>query len=309
MSDATLRELERAWRVSGDPADEARWHQARVRAGELAPWAWELVELLRRPLPAPIRTGLVSRLLTRAAPSPGEAERDRLREVFAALARESPAGYDRALVSAGEHALQGTEQQVVVRRDLQVAVDELAARLLSPVSAETVAPPAPALAHVWSGCMLLGLHARLRGEDPGSSWIDAPPLPTLGYGPAAAPLPAAGTCAALARALVPWLLALGDPLRAQAERALDGVRVASACDVPWEAMQGDERARRCGQCRMTVYDLSALDRAEAAALLRRHEGQRVCINFYRREDGRIQTRDCPNRPMNLAGHMVRGRRA
>jgi hypothetical protein len=43
VSDERLRELERRWRETGDDADERRWLEARVRAGDLDPLALELL--------------------------------------------------------------------------------------------------------------------------------------------------------------------------------------------------------------------------------------------------------------------------
>src|SRR3954468_19597841 len=73
---------------------------------------------------------------------------------------------------------------------------------------------------------------------------------------------------------------------------LDQVRVASPCPARWEDMEGDERRRFCGQCQLHVYNLSAMTRAEATALVSGTEG-RLCAGFYRRADGTILTRDCP----------------
>lgn len=46
MSDQGLRQLERRWRASGDPADEAAWLLGRLRAGELPAERLELAALL-----------------------------------------------------------------------------------------------------------------------------------------------------------------------------------------------------------------------------------------------------------------------
>jgi hypothetical protein len=73
---------------------------------------------------------------------------------------------------------------------------------------------------------------------------------------------------------------------------LDDVRVASPCTVPWEGMRGDDRVRHCGECRLNVYNLSAMSRREAEALVRGKEG-RLCVRFFRRADGTMITRDCP----------------
>jgi hypothetical protein len=78
----------------------------------------------------------------------------------------------------------------------------------------------------------------------------------------------------------------------QANFPLDQVRIASPCSAPWAEMQGDDRVRFCTQCKLNVYNISAMNREEAEALVQSAEG-RLCINFYRRQDGTILTRDCP----------------
>lgn len=70
------------------------------------------------------------------------------------------------------------------------------------------------------------------------------------------------------------------------------LEVASPCSQSWEAMQGDERVRHCQQCRLNVYNLSAMTRSELLELVSRREG-RVCGRFYQRKDGTVITRDCP----------------
>jgi len=57
-------------------------------------------------------------------------------------------------------------------------------------------------------------------------------------------------------------------------------------------MHGDDRVRFCSLCQKNVYDLSALDRSAAQALVAEHEG-RLCVRFYQRADGTILTADCP----------------
>ncbi|MBI3550120.1 MAG: hypothetical protein HY078_13870 [Elusimicrobia bacterium] len=75
-------------------------------------------------------------------------------------------------------------------------------------------------------------------------------------------------------------------------RELDALTLASPCTQSWDAMEGDERVRFCGLCRLNVYNLSAMPRAEAEALVASREG-RLCVRFYQRADGTILTRDCP----------------
>lgn len=78
-------------------------------------------------------------------------------------------------------------------------------------------------------------------------------------------------------------------------RLLDDIRIASPCAARWEDMEGDDRARRCEECRLTVFDVSALSGAEAERFLRERAaaGGRTCVRLYRRADGTILTRDCP----------------
>jgi len=75
---------------------------------------------------------------------------------------------------------------------------------------------------------------------------------------------------------------------------LDQLRIASPCKMKWENMQGDERTRHCGVCRLNVYNVAGLSRVEALALLvRSNSGERVCMRVMRRADGTLITRDCP----------------
>jgi hypothetical protein len=73
---------------------------------------------------------------------------------------------------------------------------------------------------------------------------------------------------------------------------LDDVRVAAPCAVGWDRMTGDERVRRCGECKLDVYNLSGMTREEAEALITGRI-DRLCVRFYRRSDGTILTADCP----------------
>ncbi|HEY6309164.1 MAG TPA: carboxypeptidase-like regulatory domain-containing protein [Candidatus Angelobacter sp.] len=57
-------------------------------------------------------------------------------------------------------------------------------------------------------------------------------------------------------------------------------------------MNGHDRVRHCAECKLNVYNLSDMTRAEADRLIANREG-RLCIRFYRRSDGTIITRDCP----------------
>jgi len=70
------------------------------------------------------------------------------------------------------------------------------------------------------------------------------------------------------------------------------ISIAAPCDVPWDSMNGDERTRFCGQCKLNVYNISDMSTKEAAALVRGTEG-RLCVKLYRRADGTVITDNCP----------------
>jgi hypothetical protein len=76
------------------------------------------------------------------------------------------------------------------------------------------------------------------------------------------------------------------------DRSLDLVQIASPCEADWNAMQGDDRSRYCGQCQKHVYNLSVMSRPEAEKLVFEREG-RLCVRFFRRHDGTVLTADCP----------------
>jgi len=58
-------------------------------------------------------------------------------------------------------------------------------------------------------------------------------------------------------------------------------------------MTGDDRTRFCSECKLHVYNLSAMSEREALTLLQSHSSRgRTCIGFYRRKDGTIVFNDC-----------------
>jgi len=61
------------------------------------------------------------------------------------------------------------------------------------------------------------------------------------------------------------------------------VDVPDPCEVGWEDMVGDERARFCGRCGKTVTNLSVLDGDEIADVLARGD----CVSFLHRADTSI----------------------
>jgi hypothetical protein len=73
---------------------------------------------------------------------------------------------------------------------------------------------------------------------------------------------------------------------------LDRVSIAAPCSADWDSMPGSDRVRHCSQCNKNVYNLSAMTRRQAEALLRESEG-RLCARLYRRADGSVITENCP----------------
>ncbi len=76
------------------------------------------------------------------------------------------------------------------------------------------------------------------------------------------------------------------------DNPLENIKIASPCSADWNAMQGNERRRFCGDCKLNVYNLSGMTRYDAENLLAVSEG-RLCVRYYQRRDGTILTADCP----------------
>jgi len=73
---------------------------------------------------------------------------------------------------------------------------------------------------------------------------------------------------------------------------LDQIKIASPCSADWEQMAGDDRVRFCAECKKNVFNLSAMTRRDAEALLQKTNGD-LCTRLYRRADGTVLTADCP----------------
>jgi hypothetical protein len=73
---------------------------------------------------------------------------------------------------------------------------------------------------------------------------------------------------------------------------LENVAIAAPCSADWEQMVGDDRVRFCRSCEKNVYNLSAMPRDEAEALLAARDGK-MCVRLYKRADGTGLTSDCP----------------
>ncbi len=76
------------------------------------------------------------------------------------------------------------------------------------------------------------------------------------------------------------------------EATFDKIDIATPCHADWSQMAGDDRVRHCGDCRLNVYNVAAMTRAEAATLIATNEGGRTCLRLYRRPDGTLLTQDC-----------------
>src|SRR3954471_9556528 len=80
-------------------------------------------------------------------------------------------------------------------------------------------------------------------------------------------------------------------MRATAPISLNVIRVENPCPAEWEKMHGDARVRFCDECKLHVYNLSSLTRAQAERLVAQHQG-RLCVRYYQRADGTVITQDC-----------------
>lgn len=76
------------------------------------------------------------------------------------------------------------------------------------------------------------------------------------------------------------------------ETPLKNLKIASPCSADWNAMEGNERKRFCGECKLSVYNLSGMTSYDAENLLRNSEG-RLCVRYFQRPDGTVLTKDCP----------------
>ena len=71
-------------------------------------------------------------------------------------------------------------------------------------------------------------------------------------------------------------------------------QIAAPCHVKWEDMTGDDKQRFCGDCKLNVLNAEAMTDDEVRqALLKAQNGERVCMQIYKRADGTILTQNCP----------------
>ena len=90
---------------------------------------------------------------------------------------------------------------------------------------------------------------------------------------------------------------------------LQNLMIPISCTAAWDDMAGNERVRYCGLCRKDVHNLSAMPKAEAAALLAGNVDGTLCVRFYRRGDGTVVTGDAstsaPVRVRRMLGKVPR----
>ncbi len=70
---------------------------------------------------------------------------------------------------------------------------------------------------------------------------------------------------------------------------LDKIQIKSPCEADWNTMIGNDRARYCEHCNLSVHDLSQLTRKRARRLVAKSKG-RLCIRYRRLPNGSVVTR-------------------
>ncbi|HZS38433.1 MAG TPA: hypothetical protein VFF06_16475 [Polyangia bacterium] len=81
---------------------------------------------------------------------------------------------------------------------------------------------------------------------------------------------------------------------------MTGEPLAKSCDVPWSAMAGGERFRRCAECEREVWNLSAMTAREAEVRLL-NASEWPCINYRVDRDGNLVSREEPRAPSRRLG--------
>ena len=59
---------------------------------------------------------------------------------------------------------------------------------------------------------------------------------------------------------------------------LEQIRIDSPCEMPWDAMHGDDRSRFCEKCNLHVHNLSAMT-SDAAERLVGERTDRICVAY------------------------------
>ncbi len=90
----------------------------------------------------------------------------------------------------------------------------------------------------------------------------------------------------------------------QTKFSLDQLQVATPCEMSWDVMRGNDKARFCDSCQKHVYNFAAMTTEEGLALITQTEGE-FCGRLTRRSDGMLMTADCP---VGVAARLTRFRR-
>jgi hypothetical protein len=73
---------------------------------------------------------------------------------------------------------------------------------------------------------------------------------------------------------------------------LQQLKIASPCYERWDNMKGDDRVRHCASCKLNVFNVREMTKAEVEQLVESTQG-RLCVRLYKRWDGTVLTADCP----------------
>lgn len=73
---------------------------------------------------------------------------------------------------------------------------------------------------------------------------------------------------------------------------VQSVTIKTPCSVGWENMEGDEKVRFCGKCKLNVHNLSNMSEKEAASVIA-NKNDKLCVFIARRQDGTVITDNCP----------------
>ena len=75
---------------------------------------------------------------------------------------------------------------------------------------------------------------------------------------------------------------------------LEQIRIDSPCEMPWDAMHGDDRSRFCEKCNLHVHNLSAMT-SDAAENLVGERTDRICVAYAPTPQGTPVTLDYEKR--------------
>lgn len=82
----------------------------------------------------------------------------------------------------------------------------------------------------------------------------------------------------------------------KASDLLDRIKIPEPCSANWDEMVGNDQVRFCTHCSKHVTNISEMTRKRARELVARSHG-RLCIRYYHRPDGTVQTLPERNGPL------------